>query len=180
MLKAIKILPLIAFAIFLASCSSSVRFNSADSEKDYVKKSSNVSYLPQQSIEIEYPSDDHAKEILEDAESWLGVSYQYGGESRSGADCSGFVWSVFKSLGYTLPRTAHQQWQFAVPVNTSDARPSDLVFFSDDPTIDHVGIYLGNDRFIHSSTSRGVIISSLSESYYSRRFRGFGRISGIY
>lgn len=181
--QAVKILPIvIVLSLFLASCSSSVRFRtdkSGSSNKIYTERNNNDNHNAAQRT-IEYPSDDLALRIINEAESWIGVPYKYGGEDRLGADCSGFVWNVFSSIGFALPRTAHQQYQFAMPINRNELRTSDLIFFSNDPTVDHVGIYVGNNNFIHASTSKGVIISSLSQNYYSARIRGFGRIAGIY
>ena len=116
------------------------------------------------------------------AMQYLGVPYVYGGASPSGFDCSGFVYYLCKTLGVSVPRTATSQWNGGYDkVSKSELQPGDLVFFSSyagGSSIGHVGIYIGNDQFIHSSSpsSGGVIISGMDENYYSARYVGACRI----
>lgn len=117
--------------------------------------------------------------ILETAARYLGTPYKYGGNSPGGFDCSGFVQYVLKSCGYSVPRTAAAQQQMGKPVGEEDLQPGDLVFFACwGSGVDHVGIYVGDNRFIHSSSPRsgGVIYSSLHESFYARTYVGATRI----
>jgi len=115
--------------------------------------------------------------------SWLGVRYRYGGNTKSGVDCSGLVGILYRQVyGIKLERSsANILRKNCVAVNRNNLREGDLVFFrtsgsaqSRVPT--HVGIYLKNGKFIHASTSKGVIISSLSESYYVRTWITGGRV----
>jgi cell wall-associated NlpC family hydrolase len=124
-----------------------------------------------------------AAQLVALAKTYLGVRYKYGGASPSGFDCSGFTYYVFKnSAGVTLPRTATGQYNSGyTKVSKANLQVGDLVFFSrtsGGSTIGHVGIYIGDGKFIHSSspTSGGVIISALSESYYSARYYGAVRV----
>ena len=112
--------------------------------------------------------------VLEESYEWLGSPYKYGGKSRSGVDCSGLVYTVYASIGVALPRTARDMFGKGTQVRKSGLRPGDLVFFSSvkNSGISHVGIYTGSGRFIHSSSSRGVIVSSLSDSYYVKHWAG--------
>jgi len=113
------------------------------------------------------------------AESYLGVPYLYGGMNRDGLDCSGFVTVVFREVyGKKLPRSSSRMWKAGVPVSLSAARPGDLVFFRGNSfgAIDHVGIYMGGNRFIHASTSSGVTYGNIRDSYHSRRFAGVRRV----
>lgn len=101
---------------------------------------------------------------------WVGIPYRWGGTSRRGIDCSAFTQQfVRETMGVDLPRaTAGQQYE-GVGVAKSDLLPGDLVFFRRGGTR-HVGVYLGENQFIHASTSRGVTLSDLSEGYYERHY----------
>ena len=104
---------------------------------------------------------------------YLGVPYVWGGSSPSGFDCSGFVAYVYAQMGVSLPHYTGAQWAVGEPVSTSDLQPGDLVFFDG---LGHVGIYVGNDRFVHASSSRGVTVSSLHEKYWATRYLGAKRL----
>jgi len=111
--------------------------------------------------------------------SYLGVPYKYGGTTRSGFDCSGFTSAVYREVyGIELNRTSGAMWKDGAPVSLSAARPGDLVFFKGGRfgRINHVGIYVGGNRFAHSSTSSGVVYNSLQEGYYAKRFVGVRRM----
>lgn len=111
--------------------------------------------------------------IVNCAKKYLGYRYVYGGSSPStGFDCSGFAQYVFKQCGYTIGRTTTQQNKNGTCIGSrSDLKPGDLVLFGSGGSFTHTGIYIGNGQFIHAAnSSKGVIISSLSESYYSARF----------
>jgi cell wall-associated NlpC family hydrolase len=115
--------------------------------------------------------------FISTALTWMGTPYVYGGESRSGIDCSSFVQHVFASNGINLPRTAAQQAKVGTPIATADLQTGDRLYFSSSRTyIDHTGIYIGNGKFIHASGSRhGVTISDLSEPFYQRIYVGARR-----
>lgn len=112
------------------------------------------------------------------AGSWLGTPYQWGGHDRKGIDCSAFTREVYRTVvGIELPRTTVAQLQVGKPVSDRELRPGDLVFFkTSEAPVSHVGLWLGNNQFAHASTSGGVVISSLAEPYYSKRFRAARRI----
>lgn len=113
------------------------------------------------------------------AQAWLGTPYKYGGNDRRGIDCSGLVCRIYDSLyQMKLPRTSSQQYQASARVNRNSLQEGDLLFFGKSPEkVSHVGIYLGNNQFVHASESKGVIISKLSESWYEKHFIGAGRPS---
>ena len=124
-----------------------------------------------------YATSTLAEDIIAHSYSYLGTPYRYGGTSYSGIDCSGFTMKVFAQFGIYLPHGASDQYALSTPVTTEERAPGDLVFFNTSGYgIGHVGIYLGSGQFIHASTSRGVIISSLYESYYARTYLFAGRI----
>lgn len=120
--------------------------------------------------------------ILAEAETYLGTPYRYGGMSRSGIDCSAFVLSVFgATIGMQLPRVAAAQAGEGTKVEKSELKKGDLVFFSHGRRISHVGIVYdvkpdGEIEFIHAATSRGVMVSSLDDSYWAPKYRYAKRI----
>jgi cell wall-associated NlpC family hydrolase len=114
--------------------------------------------------------------ILSSAEKWIGIPYCSGGEDKNCTDCSGFTMSVFLEASIQLPRTAADQYEFSDKIDKKDAKKCDLVFFKNNSNISHVGIYIGDNKFIHASSSRGVIIESLELEYYKKHFAGFGRV----
>lgn len=107
------------------------------------------------------------------AQQFLGASYKYGGTTPSGFDCSGFTQYVYKNFGVTLSRTAASQYGNGTAV--TDLQPGDLVMFG--RPINHVGIYIGGNQFIHAANpSKGVRIDSISSSYYKSNYVGARRI----
>lgn len=117
--------------------------------------------------------------IIEKGAEFLGTPYRYGGQRPGGFDCSGFVLYIYSQFGYDLPHNAAAQYRYGADIGKSDLAVGDLVFFACNRSgIDHVGIYSGNNQFIHSSSPRsgGVIYSSLSEGYYAGRYVGARRI----
>ncbi|WP_322906122.1 C40 family peptidase [Paenibacillus campi] len=110
-------------------------------------------------------------EIKSQAARVIGTPYVMGGTSTRGFDCSGFTRYVYKKMHKTLPRTARQQAHVGMPVYKGNLSIGDLVFFNTlGYGISHVGIYIGNNHFIHAGSSTGVTISSLSDSYFAKRY----------
>lgn len=109
--------------------------------------------------------------ILKQYEEWRGTPYKSGGLSKHGIDCSGFTYVTFRSkLGCTLPRTTRLQAKTGKKVSRYNLHAGDLVFFKTGLFVRHVGIYLGDSKFLHASTSKGVVISSLRETYWKKHF----------
>ena len=116
-------------------------------------------------------------EILKDAEKYLGAPYKYGGNTSSGFDCSGFTVKVFDENNTKLPRRSEDQSNAGKSISIKETKPGDLLFFATagGSKVTHVGIVhdIGNDgevKFIHASTSKGVIISSLNEKYWNKAY----------
>ncbi len=114
--------------------------------------------------------------LVSTARAFLGVPYKWGGTNPNGYDCSGFVQEVFRLSGHSVPRMADAQYEKLDKVDKDGLVPGDLVFFNTDGSgVSHVGIYSGEGKFLHASSSRGVIESGLDESYYSTRYVGASR-----
>ena len=133
------------------------------------------------SVMIKSNIKDPRGEFVKHAKTFLGVPYSYGGMSRDGLDCSGFVNLVtFETFDVALPRSAAQLFAQTEAVSEIDKQLGDLVFFkTTGATISHVGIYLGANKFIHSASDgphTGVIISSLEENYWQRTYMAARRI----
>lgn len=132
-------------------------------------------------FDSEYDTFDSSEpsDTLAYALSLTGTRYRYGGTSPAeGFDCSGFVRYVFGHFGVELPRSAREMAAALPKVNADERRPGDLIFFNTNGRpFSHVGIYLGNGRFVHATSSRTrlVMVSELSDSYWSRRLNGVRR-----
>ncbi len=124
------------------------------------------------------------KEVIKAARTFTGTPYKYGGTTRSGMDCSGLTGNAFQAVNLTLPRTADAQAEVGEKVKKKDVKPGDLVFFATGKKrreITHVGIITevkgkDNVKFIHASTSLGVVETNLYSEYYETRFRTARRI----
>ena len=103
--------------------------------------------------------------------SWRGARHRLGGLGRNGIDCSGFVFVTFQELfGKTLPRTTAAQGRMGQPVHRHELTAGDLVFFKTGWRKRHVGIYLGNDRFVHASYTQGIVASPIDAPYWRRHY----------
>ncbi|MEW6773289.1 MAG: C40 family peptidase [Bacteroidota bacterium] len=110
---------------------------------------------------------------------WYGVPYKYGECSKNGTDCSGFINALYEKVyGKKLERRSQDIFQKQCKkINKNEVKEGDLVFFKiESKEISHVGVYLRNNKFVHASTQKGVIINDLNEPYYQKYFYAFGRV----
>lgn len=116
--------------------------------------------------------------LLETVEEWYGVRYRMGGTTKRGIDCSAFSLAVYSAVyGIMLPRVSRDQYKACRKISSTEIREGDLVFFNTlGHGVSHVGVYLGNNKFVHASVSRGVVVSDMFDPYYLRKFIGAGRI----
>ena len=118
-------------------------------------------------------SQDEAGDLIMNAMSLIGLSYRFGGNSPTqGLDCSGFMQYIFKrSMGITLPRTSAEMATVGQQVDRANLKPGDMVFFGSGGRVSHVGMYIGNDRFIHAPrTGRDIEITSMNGTYWKNRY----------
>jgi lipoprotein Spr len=132
-------------------------------------------YAQLMDVDVEQIINTKLYEIIED---WWATRYHYGGTSKKGIDCSGFTGTIFnEAFGIILPRTAKDQYALCDKIEREDLEEGDLVFFNTRGGVSHVGVYLNNGYFTHSSVHGGVTISSLNEDYYNRKYIGGGRVN---
>jgi lipoprotein Spr len=111
-------------------------------------------------------------------DKWWGTRYKYGGANEKGIDCSAYTGTVVHEVfGLILARTARDQYANCIKLEREQLQQGDLVFFNTRGGVSHVGLYLGNGYFTHASTSIGVTISNLSETYWNKKFVSGGRIT---
>ena len=110
------------------------------------------------------------------AQQQVGAPYRYGGQTPTGFDCSGLVYYSYGRAGKAVPRTTAQLWSGTTPVASADMQVGDVLIFSIAGKMSHVGLYLGNGRFVHApSTGKTVSIASLSSAYYRKALLRAGR-----
>jgi lipoprotein Spr len=120
--------------------------------------------------------------LLKKIDEWYGTPYNYGGSTKNGVDCSYFTLDVMQGVyNINLNRTAAEQYEQTSRINWEDLKEGDLIFFkTEGPNkISHVGIYLSNNKFVHSSVRNGVTISDLSDPYYQRTLFSMGRLPSL-
>lgn len=160
---------LFLLSLLAVSCGSRKSVSKKSQAKTYVLRDLTSHYSGRTSYTVEG--------ILKESETFLGTPYQWGGQSRKGIDCSGLVVEVFRKNRFQFPRQSQDQAKQGRRVDIKDTRPGDLLFFdtSGEGKVNHVGIVraiknYGEVTFIHASTSKGVMISSLNERYWNKAF----------
>lgn len=188
--SALRLTAVMMVSAAVASCSSSrtTTMRGSDGRQTIAASSATVHTTRPRVVDQHiHTSNDMASEskaLLAEAEKWMGTPYLYGGNDNNGIDCSGFVLQVYKNaLGIKLPRTSATQHEFCSRIEKAHLKAGDLVFFAttkEHDRVSHVGMYIGDGKMVHASSSRGVIISSLEEDYYTRYFFGAGKVDQYY
>ncbi|CAX60540.1 bifunctional murein DD-endopeptidase/murein LD-carboxypeptidase [Erwinia billingiae] len=173
-----RVLPAVALATVLSACSSTNTSNNAQTDTHAVKGQNGfLLQASQDEFEQMVQNVDIKSRLMDQYADWKGVRYRLGGTSKRGIDCSAFVQTTFREqFGLDLPRSTYEQEDTGKSINRGKLRPGDLVLFRAGSTGRHVGIYLGNDNFVHASTSSGVMISNLNDSYWKTRYREARRV----
>jgi lipoprotein Spr len=145
------------------------------------KSSYDVSALAKAAVKLGFDIDrDDNHDLYVEAAGWLGTPYRAGGVTKKGVDCSGLTMRMYDNVyRRTLPRSSDEQYSLCRRVPKRRIKEGDLVFFSTDgrrKKVGHVGIYLKNGMFIHSSSSAGVAINKLTEKYYADNYMYVGRV----
>jgi len=159
--------------------------NENDSDPDYTPdnvESVDISTFKQKYYspeEINKAPSTSKEKMLMEIVKYINTPYKFGGDSKNGIDCSAFTQTVYNSCSIHLLRSAREQYTQGIAINDKESlRFGDLVFFNTRKTVKpgHVGIYIGDNLFVHASSSNGVIVTPLDSEYYSERFMGARRI----
>lgn len=165
-MSSMRVIICIAMSVWLMGCSlTSPTYSSSASE------------LNSDTVALSLNSERVRTQLQQQYQSWQGTPYQLGGNTRSGIDCSGFTQTTFsQQFNVGLPRTTARQITAGKQIRKENLLPGDLVFFQTAAKVRHVGIYMGYEEFLHASTSKGVMISQLSNPYWLQAYRTSRRI----
>lgn len=176
----------LACAVFALTCAmqaaaqNTSQVNNQDDMSAFLQDKGLIGKLGDQATAAGKAVSDTASELVVSAMGFLGVPYKRGGNSfDQGLDCSGFVRLIYEqTVGLVLPRRSAEQAAATQPIDKSELKPGDLVFFNTlKSAFSHVGIYVGDNKFIHSPRSGGVIrVEDMRVSYWQTRFDGARRV----
>jgi hypothetical protein len=181
-LRTAALITLSCLMLALAACQSTRPLSDRmESKYSLKKRKTSISRLRPQGPELcDLPvqvSERAFRAMLDSIEETKGIKYRFGGTSPEGFDCSGFVQYLYsQSFQMLLPRTSSELALLGPIIHRDRLQPGDLVFFASGEEIDHVGVYLGNERFAHASTTVGISVNTLFQSYYAARFAFGARI----
>ena len=183
---------ILILVFFLASCNTQSKLNSTaksdNSPKEVSKETTPSNDESKTGSTVTNNSSDKNsinQQIVNSALDNLGVPYKSGGTTKAGMDCSGMVYSTFKKKNINLPRTSYEMSKYGNQIDKSLAKPGDLIFFKTNgkTVINHVGIITEVDRkeikFVHSSSSKGVILSTTASAYYAQTYSQINRIKEV-
>jgi cell wall-associated NlpC family hydrolase len=150
-------------------------------DEEYVSNASeSTESVKKEELLGKWNSPDEVQLFVKVATGFLGAPYRFGGSSLKGIDCSSFVQKIYRIFDITLPRNAREQSKVGISIAREKLTEGDLVFFHTNRSLGHVGIYIGNNEFVHaSSKSKVVRIDSLDTPYYQKRFQRAVRVKGL-
>jgi hypothetical protein len=180
MVRKINLLIIVLVAIVFVQCKSTSKTRKTkDIKKTENEKRADAFFYHIYSKKLGYElAGNEDIDFLQMVDAWLGVPYKYGGCTKEGTDCSCFVATFYKDFyKLNLPRKSEDMQKLSKEIDTATMQSGDLVFFKiKSEKTSHVGIYISKKRFVHSTTSKGVMINSLEEKYYKTYFYKAGRI----
>lgn len=172
-----RAIPALAMALALSACTNTGSHQAQTDRSAINDKDSLLLQASQDEFEAMVRNLDVKSKLMNQYASWKGVRYRLGGDSRKGIDCSAFVQRTFREqFGMELPRSTYEQQETGTQVQRGKLRPGDLVLFRAGSTGRHIGIYIGNNQFVHASTRAGVMISSMDDDYWNKRYQEGRRI----
>ncbi|CAH6661306.1 MULTISPECIES: bifunctional murein DD-endopeptidase/murein LD-carboxypeptidase [Pseudocitrobacter] len=175
----LRAIPAVAVAVLLSACSTTKDTARNMHSETHAVGTNDASSLQASQDEFEsmVRNLDVKSRLMDQYAGWKGVRYRLGGDTKRGVDCSSFVQRTFREqFGLELPRSTWEQQETGKSVSRSQLRTGDLVLFRAGSTGRHVGIYIGNNQFVHASTSSGVTISSMNEPYWKKRYNEARRV----
>lgn len=160
--------------LLLAACGNSKKITKEEEPSKAASKKLRTKYAAM--LGVDEDKIDNTK-LYMFIDEWYGVPYKYGGKAKTGVDCSGFTCILYKeALGKPLQGSAAGLYETCKAVKKDDLEEGDLVFFKiNSDKVSHVGVYLQNNKFVHASTKKGIIINDLDEAYYKKYFFKGGR-----
>ncbi len=171
---------ILSLLLLIYSCKThNIVNNNAQKIKINSTAVNNKSFYKEYSIKLGYQlTGNEDMDYIKMVASWIGVPYKFGGCTREGIDCSCFVNTFYNDFfGITLKRRAEDMLSDIHTVDTTKLYMGDLIFFKiTGQKVSHVGLYISKRRFIHASTSKGVMINSMDEPYYQKHYQGAGRV----
>ncbi|MDQ3192678.1 MAG: NlpC/P60 family protein [Bacteroidota bacterium] len=192
----------LALTLIVSSCSSTKKTSGKSNQRSTTKTSKTTTSTKNEPVKTETKPDKPSKEsgnilktkyaqildvqpsalknieLYEFIENWYGVPYKYGGRSKNGVDCSNFATLLYEDIyKKQISGSCVNLFALCKEIKTSELKEGDFLFFKIDQTkISHIGVYLHNNKFVHSTTKRGVMINDLDEAYYKKYFYTAGRL----
>jgi cell wall-associated NlpC family hydrolase len=168
----IKSLLLLTLILFFSGCSRQILYPNYPGTNEEQNTTTTLNTNPQSFDQAnEEQQAVNLDKLFAQYQQWKNTPYKFGSSSQGGTDCSGFVQAVYKNaFRIELPRDSSNQVFKGRQIETAELQPGDLVFYKINAHLRHVGIYIGNHSFMHSSTTSGVMVSNMNMPYWQKRY----------